>query len=567
MLAMASETDRDVVVPPSLQALLAARVDQLELDERSVLERGAVEGETFHRGAVQALASPGTQVAPRLAALVRKALIRPNKPQLVGEDGFRFRHLLIRDAAYEALSKAVRADLHQRFASWLAEHGIELVELDEILGYHLEQAHRYRTELGLPDDPALVATARARLTAAGRRAHLRQDYAAAISLLQRAAALMPPAEVALDLEMDLVDALFWTGRGVEALRRADALAQRASLAGDRVGELCGLIKGGVLRINLEPEGATEKLAALLDEALPEFEAAGNDLALYIGYSGLAWVASMRGQVDAGVVAYERAAAHAEQAGQMDELLGPRASSRVWGTTPVSEVLAWLDENERRGALDYWLRASRALALAMAGRFDEARAILAETRAHLAERGGGIFLAMATGMDSAQVELWAGDFAAAVDFGEEGCRLFDSLEEKSILSTAAAMLAQALYALDRLEEADAWAGRAATLGASDDALTQMLWRQVRAKVLARRGDVAEADRLAREAVAIGEQTEFLTGQADTHADLAEVRSVAGRSQEAAAALERALERYEQKGNIASARRTQSRLADLRGAAPH
>ena len=145
---MAGEAEGEVVVPPTLQALLAARLDQLETAERSVLERGAIEGEIFHRGAVQALAPDETQVTPRLAALVRKELIRPDRPQLAGEDGFRFRHLLIRDAAYDALPKAVRAELHQRFAAWLEEHGAELVELDEILGYHLEQACRYRAELG-----------------------------------------------------------------------------------------------------------------------------------------------------------------------------------------------------------------------------------------------------------------------------------------------------------------------------------------------------------------------------------------------------------------------------------
>ena len=148
MLAMAGDGDGEVVVPPTLQALLAARLDQLEPAERSVLERGAIEGEIFHRGAVQALAPAETQVTPNLAALVRKELIRPDRPQFAGEDGFRFRHLLIRDAAYEALPKATRAELHERLASWLEQHGSELVELDEIVGYHLEQACRYRDELG-----------------------------------------------------------------------------------------------------------------------------------------------------------------------------------------------------------------------------------------------------------------------------------------------------------------------------------------------------------------------------------------------------------------------------------
>src|SRR6266545_1576596 len=180
-----------VIVRPSRRRrageLLAARLDQLEEAERRVLERGAVEGEIFHRDAVQALAPDETQVTPRLAALVRKELIRPDTSHLAGEDGFRFRHLLIRDAAYDALPKAVRAELHERFAAWLEEHGAELVELDEILGYHLEQVCRYRAELGLPSDEALAAAARRRLTAAGRRAQFRADYSAAASLLERTA--------------------------------------------------------------------------------------------------------------------------------------------------------------------------------------------------------------------------------------------------------------------------------------------------------------------------------------------------------------------------------------------
>ena len=374
-----------MVVPPTLQALLAARLDQLEPAERRVLERGAIEGEIFHRGAVQALAPAETQVTPNLAALVRKELIRPDRPQFAGEDGFRFRHLLIRDAAYDGLPKATRADLHERFASWLEQRGSELVELDEIVGYHLERACRYREELGLHADDQLAAAARRRLTAAGLRANLRQDYGAAVSLLERAGALIPAPELDLALETELVDALLWTGRADDALRRADALVERAAAAGDRVGELCGRLQAGTIEIYLGTEGATESLAALVEQALPVFEAAGDDLALYIAYSALAEVAETRGRMDAGLEAFERAFAHARRAGHVPPgFLGRRASCRFFGTTPVSELLAWLDENEPRAGRDQFLRAYRAGALAMLGRFDEARAILAEMRAELAE---------------------------------------------------------------------------------------------------------------------------------------------------------------------------------------
>src|SRR5205823_2908073 len=203
---MAGEADGEVVVPPTLRALLAARLDQLDPAERSVLERGAVEGEVFHRGAVQALAPQETQVTPRLAALVRKRLIRSDRALLAGEDAFRFRHLLIRDSAYDALPKATRADLHRRFAAWLEQHGESLVELDEILGYHLEQASRYLDELGRPDGE-LALSAGDHLAAAGKRASRRGDARAAAGLLERSLELTRAHRFDVHLEVELAEAL------------------------------------------------------------------------------------------------------------------------------------------------------------------------------------------------------------------------------------------------------------------------------------------------------------------------------------------------------------------------
>jgi tetratricopeptide (TPR) repeat protein len=322
----------------------------------------------------------------------------------------------------------------------------------------------------------------------------------------------------------------------------------------------------LFRTFLEPEGATEQLAALIEQALPLFEAADDDLALYRAYAALGEVANMRGEIDAALEAFERAATRARQTGLSEQLLGWRCGTRLRGTTRVSELLAWLDEQAEQAALDPVLRGNRAIALAMLGGFDEGRAILADARAELADRGGGIWLAINMGHDSVDFELLAGDHAVAVELGEEGCRLFDELGEQAFLSTAAGKLGQALYALDRLEEADAWAGRAAKLGASDDALTQMLWRQLRAKVLARRDAHAEAERLAREAVAIGQDTDMLDAQGQAHADLAEVLLLAGKADEAATALEQALAHFERKGNLVSKQRAQTRLAELRAAAP-
>ena len=353
---MAGEAEGEIVVPPTLHALLAARLDQLEPGERRILECGAIEGEIFHRGAIQALAPEETQVTPRLAALVRKELIRPDRPQIAGEDGFRFRHLLIRDAAYEALPKSARADLHQRLAAWLEAHGTELVELDEILGYHLEQALAYRVELGLPDDAALMAAAGRRLTAAGSRALARQDFGAAARLLGRAVALLPPTEIDVPLELHLAEALSWTrAEAREALRQMESLAERAAARGDRIGELCGRLQHGIILMYIAPEGATGQLDALAVQALPELLALGDDVALHTVYQARGWAAFGRGRTDSARDAYDLAALHARRAGLVDEHKGWRSICRLYGTTPIAELLTWLDANESRARDDHWHR--------------------------------------------------------------------------------------------------------------------------------------------------------------------------------------------------------------------
>jgi class 3 adenylate cyclase/tetratricopeptide (TPR) repeat protein len=562
MLAMASSSEDEVAVPPTLHALLAARLDQLAPAERGVLERGSVEGELFHRGAVQALTPDDAPVIPRLAALVRKEVIRPDQPPVPGEDGFRFRHLLVRDAAYDGLPKAQRADLHERFAAWLTAHGTALVELDEIVGYHLEQACRYRAELGLPPSADAMGEAQRRLATAGRRALRRHDYAAAVNLLERASTLVPESTLDLALACDLIDALHWFGRQADALATAEEVAQRARDQDDRIGELCGLIKAAVLQSSIDSEGTTEALVALIDRALPVFTEAGDDLALYTAYCARGWVADFHGQNALGFDAFERAAEHARNAGLPDEQLGERAAHLVYGPTPASDVLRWIDENEPPDRRSLWLRGSRAQTLAMLGRFDEARETVAGARGEFVDRGGGLELALLVGFPAFYVEYLAGEWSRAVELGEEGCTLLEELGDRAYLSTAAGELALALYAVDRLEDADAQAARAAEFGSTDDVWTQMFWRRARAKVFARRGDRVEAERLAREAVALSEETDGLDAQGDALADLAEVLLLAEKPDVAADAMEQALERYERKENIVSAKRAKARIAELR-----
>jgi class 3 adenylate cyclase/tetratricopeptide (TPR) repeat protein len=562
MVAMAGEAGGDVAVPPTLQALLAARLDQLDPAERRVLERGAIEGEVFHWGAVRVLTSEENQVTPRLASLVRKGLIRPEKPQVVGEDGFRFRHLLIRDAAYAGMPKAIRAELHQRIATWLASRHADLFDSEEILGYHLEQACAYRGELGLAQDDELAGAAQRHLAASGRRALYRQDIGAAVNLLTRAAALVPSAETDVSLEVDLVVALSWEGRLREALQRARSVAERAAATGDRPGQLYARLAEGSVRTFVEPEGAADELAALVEQAVPEFEAAGDDFALNFAYRALGAVAKIRGQMEALVEAYERATAHAQRVGGLPIQLavGWCGFGRLYGTTPLAKLLAWQDEQDERARRSPRLRGHRAVALAMLGRFGEARALLGELRAELAEPGGPIGAINPSGV-ACEVELLAGNPAAAVAAGEEGCRLLEEEGWESNLSSAAGLLAQAYYALGQVDEAGGWAARAAVFSASDDADGQTLWRLVKAKVLARRGEHSEAEQLAHEAVEICEATDMLNAQGDAFADLAEVLALGGHREAAVEALEDALARYERKENVVMAQRVRARLAEL------
>ena len=566
MLALVRESGNgNVTVPPTIQALLAARLDQLEPSERGVLERGSVEGKEFHRGAVVALAP--TEAAPdaQLTTLVRKDLIRPDRATLPGEDAYRFRHLLIRDAAYEALPKAVRAELHQLFAVWLDERGAELVEQDEIVGYHLEQAYRYKAELGQIDDAAcgLAAAAAERLGAAGRRALERSDVAAARNLLERTVALFPPDVLDIGLELKLAQTLFMTGDPSRAVACAARMAAHAADAGDLLGELHARIYKVRLLAHTDPEGRIGELEALVEEARPLFEQAGYDAGLATLWDAVCWVEHNRCRFDAGAAAAERSIEHARRAGdrQLEQLHIPQLiADTAMGTKPVDEYLPWLDDVAARYGNQTWIDEWRSDALGLLGRFEEARAVHAKAVTSFRERGAQIAEAISA-QGGWRIEMDAGDFDAAERIARRGCELLQEMGERGWLSTQACNLAESLYALGRDEEAAEWAELGLELGASDDVITQMLARQVLAKLAARRGEHAHAETLAREAVALAETTQSPIPQADAHMDLAEVLTIAGQTDRATTELERAADLYQRKGATACLTRAQQRLREL------
>ena len=554
MLALLRESGGgEVVVPPSIQALLAARLDQLDPAERSVLERGAVEGKVFHRGVVEALAPEESQVRSRLMALVRRELVRPDRPMLIGDDAYRFRHLLIRDAAYDGLPKSARAELHERFAWWLSEHGLDLVELDEIVGHHLEQACGYRAELGEPVDPKLAAAARERLVSAARKALGRQDENAAISLLRRAESVSgEPLDLAA--QVDLVDALFMAGRMSEARELAGSQAAATS---DPVRRHCMLLQEGAYGMYVDPEGASDRLAELVAEALPVFEAAGDDLALHVAYKAKLEAVWMKALMDQSLEAGIRSVEHARRAGSAireSRLLPMLAAAQFHGTTPLPQLVEWLDEQEAAGRHHPGFRAQRAIALAQLGRFEEARRLVTDARTEMAERGQThqvIVMSLAS-----DVEALAGDLEASIATADETIDLLERAGERGWQSTFVAARGHTHYRLGDLDRAESDGRRALDLGSTDDAATQMLARGLLAKVAARRGDAVAAEQLAREGTVISEQTEQLTCSADAYADLAEVLRLIGKEDEAQAANDEALERYERKGHVVGARRARA-----------
>src|SRR3954469_23948691 len=304
MIAMLRDAhDGEVAVPATIQALLASRLDQLPPPERAVLECGAVEGRVFHLGAVQALAPEQAQLGAALASLVRKDLVRPDPEQLAGDEAYRFRHVLIRDAAYDALPKSGRADLHERLADWLETASGDVLEGDEVRGYHLEQAYLYRQELapGVAGDEPVAARAANLLEAAGRRALARLDAGAARSLFERALALRPEADPAVTLRLDLAEVLFLSGDAAAATQAAAEAAERARETGYEVGRLRAELMAAriaALAGSADPAAggdASGPLLALATEARPVFAAAGDDIALTEAWVGTAWAELVRCQ--------------------------------------------------------------------------------------------------------------------------------------------------------------------------------------------------------------------------------------------------------------------------------
>ncbi|MDH4176844.1 MAG: tetratricopeptide repeat protein, partial [Thermoleophilia bacterium] len=379
-----------------------------------------------------------------------------------------------------------------------------------------------------------------------------------------AAGVLPDGACDPRLEVDLGWSRFQAGEGPERVLSGflDA-AQRAARAGDHAGELALRVDHAAYELVYEgTTAAADRARALADDARQVFEASGDDWGLSVVYSTILMAQETQAQPWADILATaERIVTHARRAGaDMIARFGENnyVAAQQEGATPVNECLRWLDEHphlERQSVLPL-----RSRFLAMLGRFDEARELQARSAERLAELGsirGPLILALRR----YYVSMLEGDYLLAEAAGREMCERVLATGELGNFLEFSSMLALALLALGRDEEADEWLERAQAAAPTGAVNPRVLWRQAKAKVLARRGEHAEAEQVAREAVAIGDGGDALNLQADAYADLAEVLLLAGKPDGAAAALEQALDRYGRKGNLVSAQRTRERLSGL------
>jgi len=552
----AGDGSGDIAVPPTIQALLAARIDGLDTEERAVLLRAAVEGKTFHRGAVAELLPERARpmLGARLISLVRQELIRADRSHFPGDDGFRFGHSLIQEAAYEAASKELRAEAHERYADWLEERtGDHVIQYEEILGYHLEQAHRFRLELGRGDE-RLAARAADRLGRSGERALARGDVTAAINLLGRSLALATAGDVlyslgiarseAADLEgadRDLSQALEWAEENGD--RR---LLMRAALERLGLRQLTGRATGAEIREEAE-------------RIIPMLERLGDDAGLAKAWLRVADVSdSLAGQAEAAKHAFDHARRSHLSRDEEDALFA-HLGAALYGEPPVSEVTELCQRllQEARGPL------AEVGTLEILGALKVRSGEVAEGRelyvsADRLYRELGMKHREAVNWQCwGRSELASGDFGMAEQVLRKSIEEFEEMGDRYFANEVRANLAHALCAQGRHDEA------ASVLDRYEDPIGGLgiLAPSARARVLAARGDVEAALGLARTALTAAAKHDWPEGRAQVLVSLAEVLRAADLPSEEAAALRDALAAYERKGIKPAVERVRVRLEEL------
>jgi predicted ATPase len=555
---------RQLALPPTIQALLAARLDGLGSEERTVIERAAVEGKVFHRGAVTEMAPEPmrAQVRDRLASLMRMELVRPDQTSFAGDEAYRFRHLLIRDAAYQALAKQTRSELHERFAAWLERVASErLAEYEEIIAYHLEQAYRYRTELGPPDAHAqeLAERAGALLADAGERAEARGDVSAAVDLLGRAVDLLRDGPRRRRLLSRLADRVYEAGDAprAEAIL-ADAIADAEGAGDEGAAAMARLILTFVQSSTRSSElseafAETERQGAILARV-------GDDAGARLAQAAGAFVLFAMGQAEE---AHRRASALLDL-GPSDENWHRQARisagvSSVWGPMPVEEAIARIEQSNTND-----VGAFRGLSQlrALQGRFAEALELNDKARVAYQDLGNRHLMVSAEAAEG-EIQHHAGNLDEALRLLRGGYEALVETGDRSFASTYAVDLGSVLLDLERDDEAWQYGTIAREWSSSDDVVSQAGGREVQAGVLSRRGEHDAAEALAAEAVAIMAKTDYLGRHGEALVHQAKVLRESGKADEALAAAREALVLFDRKGATFFAEQTRALIVDWKG----
>jgi class 3 adenylate cyclase/tetratricopeptide (TPR) repeat protein len=560
----------DLTVPPTISALLSARIDRLDDGARAVMGRASVVGQMFYMEAVRDLSPQSEQVAVagHISHLVRLDLVRPDISDLPGEDAFRFRHILLRDAAYQMLPRQTRADLHERFAAWLLTRSL-LADTAEFVGYHLEQAYTYLSGLG-PEDArarALADQASELLGTAAIKARDRSDWTGAEKLGRRAVALRRPDDPRrawdlIELGHTYVDAERFS-EAAAPFAEALELARRAR---DDRAEAHASLGQASISMMLDYAGGSEMVRTLVDDLISRFEEWADHRGLAFAHWWRAeghWVA---GQFKLYRDQLSHALRHAEAAG--DETLvrlvvRSRVKATGLGASTVEELRADATDLEARASAYPTLRPTALLAhgsaAAMAGFRQEARALRIESRDLFTELVGEPPIAYQE--YSWQIEMLSGDYVAAEQEIRRGYERVAATGAAHHRSTFAGAWAVTQFHLGRFDDARRLAAECRETSALDDAYSQMLWRGVEAKLAARDGSFELAERLGREGVEWAEGTDMLLQHAESFADLAEVYRLAGRMDDSRQALATAIDRASAKGATAVVDRLHRRLVDV------
>jgi DNA-binding SARP family transcriptional activator len=539
----------EVPLPPSVRALLEARLDRLPPEERDVLEAAAVVGRSFaDRDLAELLPDDApTSRKQRLDALVARDLIAVDRFAGAASRSYSFHHILMRDAVYSAVPKERRARDHERFGDALERRsGDRLGELEEIVGYHLETAWQLRTELGQPANH-LGSRASVHLASAGHRALARDDPAAAASLFARARRSVGDDEaVAAELALHEAIASFRLGRfgdaertlatGVEVAERAgdDAIRWRLVLERQEVGSY-----------HRPDEHGAEATRSVALDAIEALDALGDTAGVARAYRLLGDALVRAGRLDEALEAYATGRGLTDDRDALARLEHPLMGA-VHGPMPldryIGEAEAYLSRTPRSSP-ESLVRLG--LAYAMAGRHDDAQSVLTQGIERARDVGGAFRVADAE-VHEGFAYLFLGDPVHAQAALSDAVRLLTSIDERNVRSTALALLAEAQFRQGALDAAADAAAESERLTADDDPASQIAWRGVTAKILAARGRDHDALALARRGVAIADRTEFLAIAGQAHLDLAEVFTAAGQTDEAERHREAAAALFERKG---------------------